>query len=431
MKKIVNFLFLMVICLLPVVVSAEEKYELDWSIDNRAFLYEENDIYYFTDYETIDSGSGMLYSYDVDGNLLNEEIFFDTSKTTLQEIMLTKKYKELIPYFNYTDSYGDYFYSEELNSFVDVFYCDEEFGYFDEVTGEDIYYEFSDDVDFTKDVLGKRYDIYNKVKNLDVDIFRIDIFDNISVAYYKDDNYYTNAYIYDSEYNLIIEYKSNNIVANIFEQNGIFYIVDDNRELVAYRLDGTVIERLTIQSEWFDDRYFGSCDDITFNKAYINDSKLFITFRWFDICPRRMAWNDASDYVKGDIGPPQVFTLVYDLNYKVEAIGSSNGEFTYETKVDEDGRSYVELKVTPKDGYSVEKIIVTDVNGNEIEVTNNKFFMPMTDVKVEVKYVLGEYLPIPDTLLNVNIWSISFGIIIIVFGITSIVKTMSEDKIKE
>ena len=47
-----------------------------------------------------------------------------------------------------------------------------------------------------------------------------------------------------------------------------------------------------------------------------------------------------------------------------------------------------------------------DDNGNNvcevyrIEVTNNKFIMPMSDVKVEVKYVKGEYLPIPDTFLS-------------------------------
>ena len=87
-----------------------------------------------------------------------------------------------------------------------------------------------------------------------------------------------------------------------------------------------------------------------------------------------------------------------------------------ERKIDEFDREYVELKITPKDGYVIDEVIVTDVNGNKIEVTDNKFYMPSTDVKVEVKYKGGEYLPIPNTALSQNISFILIGIILIGLG---------------
>ena len=42
--------------------------------------------------------------------------------------------------------------------------------------------------------------------------------------------------------------------------------------------------------------------------------------------------------------------------------------------------------------------------------------MPLNDVKVEVKYIEGEYLPIPNTALSQNISFILIGIILIGLG---------------
>ena len=112
--------------------------------------------------------------------------------------------------------------------------------------------------------------------------------------------------------------------------------------------------------------------------------------------------------------------MAYNLDFDIEKVNSTNGDFTYESKVDEDGRSYVELKIEPKKGYSVKEIIVTDVNGNKIEVTNNKFYMPLNDVKVEVKYEYGEYVPIPDTFLGKSVTLIFIGLILVSLGLYTI-----------
>ncbi|MBQ8534519.1 MAG: hypothetical protein IJ463_02415, partial [Bacilli bacterium] len=69
---------------------------------------------------------------------------------------------------------------------------------------------------------------------------------------------------------------------------------------------------------------------------------------------------------------------------------------------------------------SVEEIIVTDANGERIEVTNNKFYRPLNDVKIEVKYVKGEYLPIPDTFLGKSVSLIIIGLVLVSLGFYTI-----------
>ena len=110
-------------------------------------------------------------------------------------------------------------------------------------------------------------------------------------------------------------------------------------------------------------------------------------------------------------------TMVYDLDFDIEKVESSNGEFTYESKIDEDGKEYIELKITPKEGYSIENIIVTDASGNKIEVKNNRFYKPLNDVKIEVTYINGEYVPIPNTALNSNVTFILISVILIGLGL--------------
>ena len=117
---------------------------------------------------------------------------------------------------------------------------------------------------------------------------------------------------------------------------------------------------------------------------------------------------------------PEAITQVYSLIYDVDKVNSSSGDFTYEEVTGDDGNVYVELDIKPATGYTVKEIIVTDVNGNKIEVTDNKFIKPMNDVKVEVKYVYGEYLPIPDTFLGKSITLILIGLVLISLGIYTI-----------
>ena len=432
MKRIFNYIVLIVICLLPVMVSAQSKLELVWSKDDEMFLYEEDDYYSFITYQTYNAEYGNMSFYDDKGKFVYQNVFFDPANDSLDEFYNSKKYDALLPYLNYKEYGWELTYSKELESLIYIEYNDEEFTYYD-VNNNEITVSFYDDIEFTKKALGKKFEVYDALKDKFYFFYRIDIFDNVSVVYYQADDYYCHAYIVDNDsYELIMDYNSELYkYFSVYEKNGLIFLCTADYNLRIYNLDGELVDSIAIESEWFNKDEFGYCGSFVVNKYAVHKDKLFLTYRYLS-CPKRYGVKDASELevVQKDDIYPDIFTNVYDINFDVIKVESNNGDFTYET-TEEDGESYVELKVTPKDGYSVEEIIVTDINGNRIEVTNNKFIKPLNDVTVEVKYVKGEYLPIPDTLLNINMWSISFGIIIIVFGITSIVKTMSEDKIKE
>ena len=236
------------------------------------------------------------------------------------------------------------------------------------------------------------------------------------VDYLEPEEYLFYTDILDSEYNKILtierDYNSNQFVDII---DGLIYIMRTNKKLDIYKLDGSKYQTFNINSDNIPVAEESRCYYMSPFYLDVVNNKLFIVYGESKFqCLERFNYTDANEFVK-EI-ETSFLTLVYDLSFDVETVSSDNGEITYETKEDEDGKSYVDLKVVPKDGYSVEEIIVTDINGNRIEVTNNRFYMPMNDVKIEVKYVQGEYLPIPDTGLGKSITLILIGTILIGLG---------------
>ena len=422
MKRIFNYIVLIVICLLPVMVNAQSKLELVWSKDDEMFLYEEDDLYTFINYSTLYSEEGNMFYYDANGTLIDEEIFYDSANVSLKEFYNTKKYDALSKYLLFEENDYDMFYSDGIDSLIEICYYDEEFGYYDAVNDKVHIYSFYDDIEFTKKVLGNRFYVYESLKNMDEYFYKIDVFDNVSVAYYEDNNHYVHAYIVDNDsYELIMDYNSELYdYFSVYEKNGLIFLCTADYNLRIYNLDGELVDSIVIESEWFNKDEFGYCGSFVVNKYAVHKDKLFLTYRYLT-CPKRYGVKDASELedVQKTDAYPNIFTHVYDINFDVIKVESNNGDFTYET-VEDDGESYVELKITPKDGYSVEEIIVTDVNGNRIEVTNNKFSMPMSDVTVEVKYVKGEYLPIPDTFLGKSVSLIFIGLILISLGFYTI-----------
>lgn len=57
----------------------------------------------------------------------------------------------------------------------------------------------------------------------------------------------------------------------------------------------------------------------------------------------------------------------------------------------------VTINVEPKEGYEVEELIVTDKDGNKIEVKNNQFILPYGSVNVDVKF----YVINPNTFTDI------------------------------
>ena len=78
MKKIVNYIVLIVVCLLPVMVDAKVNLEFNKEYDNEAFFFEDEGIYYFLR-SGENNNDDILYNiYDYDHNLIgNVPLFRD------------------------------------------------------------------------------------------------------------------------------------------------------------------------------------------------------------------------------------------------------------------------------------------------------------------------------------------------------------------
>ena len=430
MKKIINFifLFLFIVCLLPTVVDAKANFKFEKEFENEMFLYEKDGKYYFINLNS-SSEEENLKSYDSNNNFIEYNNLYKDDYETLGELYKYEPFYEYIKLVVRVEEKGEVFKSN--NMLYAIYYYDEAINIInldDDSTSEVL---FSDDEEFTKSILGNSYDIYKIFKSLNYSVNLIRQSGNVFIVDYYDENDipYLAAVDKDGKIILKVEYSEDSYyIVEAFDD--LIYVMTSSDTIDIYKMDGSKYQTFnitnTIMNQYNEDSFCENYAPFTFN---IKNNKMFITYRLnSSSCERRLNLNDATDFAKQVIAEPNFLTLEYELDFDVDAVSSSNGEFTYETKEDEDGKSYVELKITPKDGYSVEDIIVTDIYGNRIEVTNNKFYKPLNDVKIEVKYINGEYLPIPNTALSQSITVIIIGVILVGLGFYTINYVRSEEK---
>ena len=86
--------------------------------------------------------------------------------------------------------------------------------------------------------------------------------------------------------------------------------------------------------------------------------------------------------------------LFYEYECNVDVIESDFGTIS----VSENNKAYdkVKIDVKPNSGFELEKIIITDKENNIVEVKNNEFTMPTTDVSIEALYTAK--VDNPDTV---------------------------------
>lgn len=91
--------------------------------------------------------------------------------------------------------------------------------------------------------------------------------------------------------------------------------------------------------------------------------------------------NTLQDY---SIQKDSTLHIIYLNKYNVNQIESINGSYTVDS-----GYFYndeVTIEITPNKGYELDKITVLDSDDNEIEVTDNTFIMPKSDVSINVTF---------------------------------------------
>ena len=411
MKKISYFIILLVMFFMPFFVSAKANFELKAEIKNQLLLEINNGNYTFINANADESEAGSVLVYNSKGDLVEEASIIPENTENFDEIMSAPYFIKFL-LFMY-DVEGNPIVIQEPYSYV-VSYNNETISFNNTETEENGDFKFSDNVELTRKILGKKYDVYLDAKKANNTIANIREYNGYYiVCYYDESNDFVS--IMDENYKIIKTFESSEAYDYVYyAYDKLIYVLKNSTDLEIYKTDGSLYQTFKIDSDKFDNNT--NCNGMFPIKMIIEDSRLFVIYAYSNNCEQRIVGDDIKDYTFG-MKNDSFLTIVYDLNFDIEKVESSNGEFTYESKIDEDGKEYIELKITPKEGYSIENIIVTDASGNKIEVNNNRFYKPLNDVKIEVTYINGEYVPIPNTALNSNVTFILISVILIGLGL--------------
>ena len=403
MKKILKLFIFIFICFMPFMVEAETKLVYEWKVNDEEFITTVDGEYYFTDYTNI-------IKYDKKGNLLgNEEFDFG------ENIKVSSYYEDklLFGLLNYLE--GELKYNNKLDIYYMVNYYGEIATYYGENTNDEAFnLDFSnpEDLEMIKELLGNEYEVYKKVISEHIELDFISIQNGFYIVHGFDNNEDCEfVMLFDKNANLIMEKKSEKYtdsIIHVFDDK--IYVIYNNTFFEVYDLELNLLYQINIYND-LDNLYKNMDCYFELEEFYVKDNNLVVQYAYY--MPGAIE-NDFNDFTK--IERADFFVAKFRLSNDVEHIASDKGVSSSERKVDELDREYVELRIEPKAGYIVDEVIVTDAYGNRIEVTDNKFYMPMSDVKVEVKYKGGEYIPIPNTALSQNISFILIGIILIGLG---------------
>ena len=410
MKKLLKLFIFIFICFMPFIVDAETKLTYDWKVEDLYYITSVDGKYYF--YDNMDDY--YVNIYDKDGNfLVNKDSGFEDVEN-IADIFNIKLYSTMM----FLDE-SQIKYNSKLNKYYTTYlFNGEVILYNDKTNSESIMYEFdnSEDEDEIKELIGKEYDIYTDLRSKDLIVGIIDYEEGHYISYSIDQDNGMSVNIFNENLETVYEKKFEEFfLPPVKIYNNKIYFVDEESVLNIYDLKGNVLFTRNLyldMNEIYKDHYLYPC------RIDVEHNNLVIQFEHYLNEPTGMKARTFDKNNIFDMGRQgsSLVTVKFNIESDIEFVNSNNGEAIGEKKIDEFDREYVELRIEPKAGYIVDEIIVTDAYGNRIEVNDNKFYMPSTDVKVEVKYKGGEYLPIPNTALSQNISFILIGILLIGLG---------------
>lgn len=211
--------------------------------------------------------------------------------------------------------------------------------------------------------------------------------------------------VYDKEGNLIKVNKTNDVYwwyvdVAIFED--LIYAVGTNYNYVdIYNLEGEYIDSIDLKGLYPDipeDEIHISVDGIT----VLEDGGLALSYV---VC----------DVIDGCAVNCRAAIAKYHLPYNVVSKTDGNGEIIISSVSNYAGTD-VTFEVTPKEGYILGEVKVTDVNGNVVTFTDYKFTMPSADVTIEVTFVKDVKNPeTMDLIIGIAIVAV-IGVFILVIS---------------
>ena len=191
-------------------------------------------------------------------------------------------------------------------------------------------------------------------------------------------------------------------------------ITDNSSDVVIYNLDGKLVQTIKSKDNGY---YFLSATPKGF---IVTDTRVTDEYGYYPTY-RSLKQNKANEIMQiNDDDDPDYYKVAsttehyafpYDITVKVEGEG--------EVKANE--KSFAGDKETfeiiPKEGHKVESVTVTDTEGNIIDVEDNTFIMPASDVTIDVKIVeeVIEEAPVIENP-NTNAFPI-VGLVILAVGL--------------
>ena len=410
MKKIIKLFIFILICLVPIVGNAESKLNFEWKLEDNQYITDSDGYYWFANY----NDSVSFAKYNKDGKFIEKKFIPEETKLeTVYNDPVLKAYLE--------ESYYDLKYNSKYDKYFLANYYDRSLVVFGEKLGEAVSnISFEEESDLVKEYLGREFTIYDNLVKAGYYVENIYVDEGYYISYYGNDTHFF-VEIYNNNGNSIFKTEKNgdyDIIAHVNNNN--VYVIEEEDTIKVYGLDGELLNTFNISSK-LESLYPN--DEFYLWDFQVNNNNIMLLYDHEYHYDNPQAgetfnYNYSKDFFdKAKARQAQFLFLKYRIeNDMTLAADKTGGRYTAERKIDEFDREYVELNITTIDGYVVDTIKVVDAYGNEIEVTDNKFYMPGSDVIVSVTYKVGEYLPIPDTGLSQSITIILIGLILISLG---------------
>ena len=295
MKKILKLFIFIFISFMPFMVDAKLNYSFDYQIENKVFLYEENGNYYYIDADAYGYNTYpdkyIVYIYDKNGSLLSSDKFFDESKIGYEDFLKTKIAKK---FYELLYNPNDVIYDEDTNRYYGVNYINSIFSCRDfRVSNTDgISIPFNHDINFTKKLLGKKYDLFEKLLNKSREINYIRESNGYYIA-----GYASYVALFDENLKELFRLRDDEAYAFSYAEvyDGLFYIFRDDLTLEVYNLDGIKKDTLNVVNDLIIPEEILHCDNYNRKKFYIFDNEILLYYTYEYFCPQRVEMNDASD----------------------------------------------------------------------------------------------------------------------------------------
>ncbi len=272
----------------------------------------------------------LFLENDTDENFYKclNEVLYDTHYVLFNEFILEFGDRDDIIHYLYQDGYlSIVFYDEENDTY-----------------GLEIYNEELKKI-FTTDVKGIGFPGFF-IKDNRVFIFELIYLEEVSENY--EDITYLKMYEYDMNGNLISE-------------NNLSTILDS--ELSAwsgFKLWGREIFKV-----------------IPVEGGFLLTTHTVVSFKDFD------PTLNEEDTINGNFPTIQKYSFIYN----VETKASDSGSIVVDRENSKNGEM-IRYSVQPKEGYKLDKVLVTDESGKTIEIKDSSFVMPSSNVTVEAVFVV-------------------------------------------